>query len=81
MSFHRLCCICGARVTNENPKTTTCSPFCTDAKRKGLSYSEAHEQAARETIQDEGARDNYYSFRGWAHHIDYGHGKKRLEHE
>lgn len=28
----RLCVICGARVRNQNPKTTTCCPDCTAVK-------------------------------------------------
>jgi predicted nucleic acid-binding Zn ribbon protein len=31
----RLCVICGARVRNQNPKTTTCSPFCTQVLKTG----------------------------------------------
>lgn len=29
----RTCEVCGARVRNLNPKTTTCSPGCTKAKK------------------------------------------------
>lgn len=37
MSKHtyRKCVVCGARVTNRNPKTTTCDPTCTNAKHAG----------------------------------------------
>lgn len=44
----RLCVICGAKVININQKAATCSPFCTDAKKKGMTYAEAHEMTARE---------------------------------
>jgi hypothetical protein len=30
------CEICGARVTNMNQRTTTCSDLCTRAKRNGI---------------------------------------------
>ncbi len=33
---HRGCEICGAKVTNLNPKTTTCDPICTRAKKHGV---------------------------------------------
>jgi hypothetical protein len=36
MKGNRLCEICGARVANLNPKTTTCGPVCTRAKHNGL---------------------------------------------
>jgi hypothetical protein len=32
----RKCIICGARVTNLNPKTNTCDPMCTRAKKNGV---------------------------------------------
>lgn len=31
----RLCVICGARVRNQNPKTTTCDETCTAARNAG----------------------------------------------
>jgi hypothetical protein len=38
-SLHRLvkrqCVICGARVRNQNPKTTTCDETCTAARNAG----------------------------------------------
>lgn len=33
--FRRLCDICDALVTNDNPATTTCSPTCTRARAAG----------------------------------------------
>lgn len=36
----RLCVICSARVRNINPKTVTCSPFCTEQKNSGKSRDE-----------------------------------------
>lgn len=38
MKAKRLCEICGARVTNWNPKVTTCGPFCTEAKHKSRTH-------------------------------------------
>jgi len=32
----RKCEICGAKVTNINPKCTTCDPVCTRAKHNGI---------------------------------------------
>lgn len=78
------CVICGARVTNINPKATTCSTFCTEAKRKGLTYAEAHELAAREAsgIPDETPR-NKPAVTGWSsiNTEDAGMQKPRIEHE
>lgn len=43
-SLHRLvrrpCVICGARVRNQNPKTTTCDEICTAAKKSGRTRTE-----------------------------------------
>jgi hypothetical protein len=36
--LNRTCEICGGRVTNINPKVTTCGPICTEAKRKGRTH-------------------------------------------
>lgn len=46
----RLCVICGARVRNQNPKTTTCDPTCTRAKHAGRTRKEQieHEMAVDE---------------------------------
>lgn len=37
----RLCVICGARVTNINPKTVTCSRACQIAKDHNISRQRA----------------------------------------
>jgi hypothetical protein len=37
----RACVVCGARIRNINPKTTTCDPICTKARNNGL---KRHEQ-------------------------------------
>lgn len=39
-SSARRCVICGARVRNQNPKTTTCDEVCTGAKRTGRTRQE-----------------------------------------
>lgn len=36
----RLCVVCGARVTNINPKTMTCDSICTDAKKNNRTRAE-----------------------------------------
>lgn len=37
----RKCIICGARVRNRNPKTETCDPICTFARKIRVSRNEA----------------------------------------
>lgn len=41
MKNSRKCVICGAKVRNRNPKTTTCDSICTLSKRLGLSRNQA----------------------------------------
>jgi len=36
----RPCEVCGAQVTNTNPKCTTCGPICTKAKKNGRTLKE-----------------------------------------
>lgn len=36
----RRCVICGARVRNQNPKTTTCDETCTAARNAGRTRTE-----------------------------------------
>jgi hypothetical protein len=49
----RPCEICGARVTNMNPKTTTCSSVCKRAKRNGLSRELQVKRDIRQEEKDE----------------------------
>lgn len=42
----RRCIICGARVTNMNPKANTCSTLCTKAKHAGLTHQQMIEKIA-----------------------------------
>lgn len=49
----RSCVVCGARVRNQNLKTTTCDTTCTKAKKKGISRTdqiadEMNEQHAKD---------------------------------
>lgn len=41
MKNDRKCIICGARVRNQNAKTTTCDSICTLAKRLSLDRNRA----------------------------------------
>lgn len=52
MKNSRKCVICGARVRNQNPKTTTCDSICTLAKRLGLSRNQAAIKLA-DKLEDE----------------------------
>jgi hypothetical protein len=36
----RLCVVCGAKVRNQNPKTVTCDPVCTAARKAGRTRPE-----------------------------------------
>jgi hypothetical protein len=47
----RACEICGAKVRNMNPRTTTCDPVCTRAKHAG--------RTRKEQIEHEMAIDEY----------------------
>jgi hypothetical protein len=44
---NRACEVCGARVTNMNPRTTTCDPICTRAKKAHRTRSQQihHEES------------------------------------
>ena len=49
----RSCEICGARVRNQNPKTTTCDPICTAAKHGGRTRQQQIEwEMANEQYDD-----------------------------
>lgn len=45
----RVCEVCGARVRNFNPRTTTCDPICTRARDNGFT----REQQIKRDIADE----------------------------
>jgi len=78
------CIICGAKVINSNPKTNTCSPFCTDAKKKGLTYAQAHEIAAREESEIPDGDDGKFAVRrasfGTLETEDAGRQRPRHDH-
>ena len=38
----RLCVVCGARVTNTNPKVSTCDAVCGRARRAGRTRAQQH---------------------------------------
>lgn len=48
----RLCIVCGARVTNQNPKANTCDNVCTRAKYHGLSRESQLHRDMEEEIAD-----------------------------
>jgi hypothetical protein len=44
----RRCVVCGARVKNLNPKTKTCDPTCTAARKAGRTREEQQRHEAEE---------------------------------
>jgi hypothetical protein len=73
------CVICGARVRNPNQKVTTCSPFCTDAKKKGLTYAQAHELEARDESEIKPIVISATHLRPWQSPLDTG--TRKLNHD
>lgn len=58
MSAPRLCVICFARVTNQNPLTVTCGPDCT-AKHRGKKVPEPqfrHCPVCQSPVADDASR-------------------------
>jgi hypothetical protein len=49
----RTCEICGARVTNINPKVTTCGPICTEAKNSGRTHKHQMRREAEKALNFE----------------------------
>jgi len=47
----RLCIVCGARVTNSNPKANTCDPICTFARDTGISRVRAQKLLNRSSAK------------------------------
>lgn len=78
------CVICGAKVINANPKTVTCSSFCTGAKKRGLTYSEAHELAAKEDSEIPNSDEGKFAVRrasfGTLETDDAGRRRPRHDH-
>jgi hypothetical protein len=49
----RKCVICGARVTNQNPLTTTCDGICTRARNNNISrFQQVIRDMEREELEE-----------------------------
>lgn len=49
----RACVVCGARVTNLNPKCVTCDPTCTRARKNGKTREQQFQVEIAQEIENE----------------------------